>query len=262
MSRSPRLVTRSPDGPGHGFVLVLPGGGYANRAAHEGLPVVEWLAAHGIAAGCLDYSVAPATYPTALDEVLATLAAIRAGDHGPVTGPVVVLGFSAGGHLAGLALTATEQDLRRVADASGTRRPTRPDAAVLCYPVVSMVHVPHLGSRTHLLGPLADDTQTATALSVERRVDSATPPVFVWHTADDAVVDVEHALGLATALSRADVPHELHVYPRGPHGLGLAQDAGAVAGWTAACLRWLGDQGLGAQGLGSAPLAGPTEVSR
>ena len=246
MSSPPRVITPHRAQPSHGFVLVLAGGGYGLRAEHEDRPVVEWLAAHGVAAGHLDYSVAPATHPTALDEALDALAEIRSGAHGPVTGPVLVLGFSAGAHLAGLALTATEEELAHAAHAAG-RDPSevaRPDGAVLCYPVVSMTHLPHLGSRTNLLGEQADDGATAARLSVERRIDPTTGPVFAWHTADDTVVDVEHSLRLSSALARAHVPHELHVYPSGPHGLGLADASGAPSGWTGACLRWLGDLGI------------------
>lgn len=260
MTGAPLTVLPPPDpavhGSTRGFVLVLAGGGYAVRAEHEYLDVTRWLAAHGIASGYLDYAVAPATYPVALGQTLEALAELRDGVHGPVDGPVVVLGFSAGAHLAGLALTATPAELALTTGSgtdagsapteSGSRaRYERPDAAVLCYPVVSMTDLPHIGSRANLLGDAADDTAFAKALSVERRVDARTPPAFLWHTADDAVVDVEHSLRLAGALGRSHVPYELHVYPTGEHGLGLAESAGAPAGWTDACLRWLAEQGVG-----------------
>lgn len=247
MTGAPLTVLPPPDAALHGstrgFVLVLAGGGYAVRAEHEYLDVTRWLAKNGIASGYLDYAVAPATYPLALGQTLQALAELRAGVHGPVDGPVVVLGFSAGAHLAGLALTATSAELSLVSGAGA--RVERPDAAVLCYPVVSMTDLPHLGSRANLLGDGADDTAFAKALSVERRVDARTPPTFLWHTADDAVVDVEHSLRLAGALGRSHVPYELHVYPTGEHGLGLAESAGAPGGWTDACLRWLAEQGVG-----------------
>ena len=248
MSSVPLTVLPAPDpatyGPTSGFVLVLAGGGYGFRAEHEFLDVTSWLAENGVACGYLDYAVAPDTYPLALGQVLQALAELRAGAHGAIDGPIAVLGFSAGGHLAGTVLTATDDE---VALALGAQDGSwaRPDAGVLCYPVVSMTDLPHLGSRSNLLGADADSTAVAKALSVERRVDAQTPPTFVWHTADDAVVDVEHSLRLAGALGRAQVPYELHVYPTGSHGLGLASEAGAPAGWTQACLRWLGDLGIG-----------------
>ena len=254
---APLTVLPTPDPASHGtttgFVLVLAGGGYGFRAEHEFLNVTAWLSDNGVACGYLDYAVAPATHPLALGEVLRALAELRSGVHGDVSGPVAVLGFSAGAHLAGMALTATDEEIAQalgdaahdgVVGADGVTA-ARPDAAVLCYPVVSMTQMPHLGSRSNLLGADADDTAFATTLSVERRVDARTAPTFLWHTADDAVVDVEHSLRMAGALGRARVPYELHVYPSGPHGLGLAQDAGAPAEWTRACLRWLGEHGIG-----------------
>lgn len=253
MTSSLLTVLPAPDraayGPTSGFVLVLAGGGYGFRAEHEFLDVTSWLAENGVACGYLDYAVAPETYPRALGQVLRALAELRAGVHGPVDGPIAVLGFSAGAHLAGTVLTATEDEIALALGAGdgwgGDVTTARPDVGVLCYPVVSMTELPHLGSRANLLGADADSTAFAKALSVERRVDARTSPTFLWHTADDDVVDVEHSLRLAGALGRADVPYELHVYPSGSHGLGLAQDGGATAEWTQACLRWLGEHGIG-----------------
>jgi acetyl esterase/lipase len=216
---------QNPDSPG--TVLVLAGGGYHDRAEHESVDVSRFLAEHGVRAAWLDYPVAPARYPQALHLVLRAVAELRS------HGPVAVLGFSAGGHLAGTAATATADEL---AAAGGL---ARPDAAVLCYPVVSMVDHPHLGSRMNLLG--TEEDAPARALSVELRVDADTPPVFAWHTADDAHVGVEHSLALTAALRRHQVPVELHVYPHGRHGLGLAD---GLIDWTTPLLRWLGEQGI------------------
>lgn len=229
-----------------GAVLVLPGGGYVMRAPHEAGDVAAFLGAHGVRSAWLDYPVAPARYPEALHEVLLAVADLRAGRRGgaPVDGPVAVLGFSAGGHLAGTAATATDAERAGAAALAGLdpSEVRRPDAAVLCYPVVSLVRHPHLGSRTHLLGH--EDDGPARALSVEERVDAATPPTFLWHTADDGAVPVEHSLLATAALRRHRVPVELHVYPSGPHGLGLAEGLPAGA-WTAALLPWLAAQGIG-----------------
>lgn len=269
---APLTVLPAPDAGTHGtttgFVLVLAGGGYGFRAEHEFLDVTSWLAENGVACGYLDYAVAPATHPLALGQALRALSELRAGVHGEVSGPIAVLGFSAGAHLAGMVLTATDEEIALALGEAGTDgvvgavsaagaarevetgvasevASARPDAGVLCYPVVSMTELPHLGSRSNLLGADADDTTLAKTLSVERRVDTRTSPTFLWHTADDSVVDVEHSLRLAGALGRLGVPYELHVYPSGPHGLGLAQDAGAPAEWTSACLRWLSEHGIG-----------------
>jgi acetyl esterase/lipase len=235
------------DGGASGFVLVLPGGGYLGRAEHEGAVITAFLADHGIPSGYLAYPVAPAIYPEALDQVLLVLADLRAGVHGAFPGPIAVIGFSAGGHLAGSVATATEAERADLAAREGTDPESlaRPDLATLCYPVISLVNRAHIGSRRNLLG--ATDTEAlAASLSVERRVDADTPPTFLWHTADDASVPVENSLLMAGALRDAAVPFELHVYPTGRHGLGLADDVGApVTDWRDAWLGWLARGGVG-----------------
>ena len=203
-------------------VVVLPGGGYARHADHEGEPVAEWLRALGLCAGVLRYPV-HARHPAPVDAVRAEVRRVRAAG----AERVVLLGFSAGGHLAGhAALTASS---------SG---PERVDAVVLGYPVVSMQLDTHQGSQEELLGP-DPSAEVRAVTSLDRLVTRAAPPFFVWHTADDASVPVQHSYLLAQALARQGVPHALHVFPRGPHGLGLAGGTGAPASWPALCAAWL-----------------------
>lgn len=216
------------------LVLVLPGGGYRMTADHEGEPVARWLAGLGLHAVVLRYPVAPEgstgpLHPAPLDAARAAVRWVRAGGTGLDVDParVGVLGFSAGGHLAATLSTVGDED----ADA-------RPDATVLCYPVVSLEAEAHEGSVEALLGPHADDAARA-ALSADRRVSGSTPPAFVWHTGDDGAVPVSNAVRYAQALWLAGVSAELHVYPTGRHGLGLADDAPHVATWTTACAEWL-----------------------
>ncbi len=209
-------------------VLVLPGGGYRRTAAHEAEPVGAWLAGLGLHAVVLHYRVAPHRHPAPLDDARRALDWLRGGGHGPDVDPgrVGVLGFSAGGHLA----------------ATLANQSSPPDLSILAYPVISLVDEPHEGSVDALLGPGASPERRA-AHSADRTVSAATPPAFVWHTADDAAVPVGHSLRYAAALAAAGVPVELHVFPRGPHGVGLATDRPALAGWTDLCERWLGSQG-------------------
>ena len=212
-------------------VIVLPGGGYSRLADHEGEPVAEWLRSLGLDASVLNYPVGT-RHPGPINAVRARAAELRsASREGGGVQRLGILGFSAGGHLAGhAAMTGLV------------------DAAILGYPVVSMQLPTHAGSRHNLIGRWATPWARR-ALSVDRMVTPDAPPTFLWHTADDAVVPVEHSYRLASALAGHAVPHELHVYPHGRHGLGLVAgvDGGAHAGnavtWARACTEWLGELG-------------------
>ena len=212
-------------------IIVLPGGGYGHHAAHEGEPVAQWLRSLDLTASVLHYPVLTRP-PGPIDAVRARVAELRADG----VERLGILGFSAGGHLAGHAA------MSRPGGPSATR--SLVDAAILCYPVVSMQLPTHAGSRHNLMGRWAAPW-TRRALSVDRMVTRDAPPTFLWHTAEDAAVPVEHSYRLAAALAAHAVPHEVHVYPRGRHGLGLVagvpdgEQAGNAADWTAACARWL-----------------------
>ncbi len=211
-----------------GTMLVLPGGGYVMRADYEADPVAEWLAGLGIASGVVDYTVPP-TDPDALLESVRTAVAI-AREADPDHGPVGVLGFSAGGHLAGL--TGTR--------ASG---PKRPDALVLCYPGISLVRLASDPPVLKLLPPAYAGREEE--FSLELRLDVTTPPTFMWHTSDDEMLDVDNVYHIAQAYAAAKLPLSVHVFPHGRHGLGLATDDPTVGTWTTLCAQWLSDQGFG-----------------
>lgn len=200
-------------------IIVLPGSGYQRHAPHEGEPVAQWLRTLGYEATVLWYPV-PARHPAPLRAVEDRIAEIRA--EGART--VVLLGFSAGGHLAG--------------QAALTLGPGRPDAVVLAYPVVSMVTEHHAISRENLLGQDATDEERR-SVSLDLLAHRDSPPFFIWHTAEDASVPLEHSLRLAEALSDADVDFELHVYQAGKHGVGLAEGIAGTQDWTELCARWL-----------------------
>ena len=221
-----------------GAVVVLPGGGYGRKAPHEAEPVALWLNSLGISAFVLDYRVAPYRSPVPLLDARRAIQLVRgkAAEWRVDPRRVGILGFSAGGHLASSAGTHFEalpgpQD--ELAQYS-----SRPDAMILCYPVISFGKYGHTGSMENLLGtnPPGDLRE---AFSNEKRVSPQTPPAFLWHTADDASVPVENSLLFSQALSACHVPFELHVYPSGQHGLGLAADHPHAGAWTQACAQWL-----------------------
>jgi acetyl esterase/lipase len=207
-------------------IIVLPGGGYRRHAPHEGEPVAEWLSGLGLRASVFAYPVRN-RHPGPLESVRAEVARVR--DAGATR--VGVLGFSAGGHAAAMAALAP-----------GAAPAERIDLVILGYPVVSMLLPTHAGSQQNLLGPGPTDA-LRTATSADLLVTPAAPPMFLWHTAADTVVPVQHSYLLAMALAAAGVRHELHVFPLGAHGLGLAAGAGGAARWTAACEGWLREEG-------------------
>ncbi|MDQ0690621.1 alpha/beta hydrolase [Arthrobacter sp. W4I7] len=216
-------------------VLVLPGGGYGRQADHEAEPVAEWLAGLGIHGFVLRYRVAPDRHPAPLEDAKEAMLQIRSGAQGLAVDPrrVGVLGFSAGGHLAATLSTAVATGSTRLDVPEAI-----PDLTVLCYPVVSYTHAVHQGSVDNLLGQSPSEALLA-ELSAELQVTPETPPAFVWHTADDAAVPVSHSLGYTSALYNAGVPAELHVFPEGRHGLGLAEEQPGADLWPALCAGWL-----------------------
>lgn len=183
--------------------------------------MAAWLRGLGWRARVVSYPVR-SRHPAPLDSVRLAIADER----GSGASLVGVIGFSAGGHLAGLAALDPSNDERE-----------RPDFAVLCYPVVSMLDPSHLGSRENLLGPGAS-TLEMERTSLDLLVPHSAPPIFIWHTADDSEVSVDGTYRLGRALAAARVPHELHVVESGLHGLGLASGHSASI-WTQACAMWL-----------------------
>jgi acetyl esterase/lipase len=203
-------------------VIVLPGGGYAGHANNEAEPIAEWLGQLGLSATVYRYPV-HAEHPAPLEAVRAEIRRLRAAG----VERIALLGSSAGGHLAGhAALSASPSDRERV------------EAVILCYPVVSMELDTDTGSQQELLGTTPSATARA-ATSLNRLVSPAAPPFFIWHTADDPSVPVQHSYLLAQALADQGVPHALHVFPTGTHGLGLAENTGEPEAWPALCTSWL-----------------------
>lgn len=231
------------DGP-FAAIVVCPGGGYQARAEHEGVPIAEWLVSLGIAAFVVDYRVAPNRHPIPLQDAQRAIRTVRARAAEWKVDParIGILGFSAGGHLA--ATAGTQWDAGDPAASDPVRRvSSRPGVMVLCYPVISFMLACHRGSVVNLLGP-EPSLEARRALSAELQVTAETPPAFIWHTADDAVVDIDNALVMASALRRHGVDFELHVFPNGAHGLGLAPDRPDIAVWTDLCATFLRSQGF------------------
>jgi acetyl esterase/lipase len=227
-------------------VVVCPGGGYGVLAAdHEGKQVAEWLNSLGVSAFVLQYRLGPRYHhPAPLQDAQRALRMVRAraATWGVDPGRIGILGFSAGGHLASSAATLFDDGDPDAADPVD-RVSSRPDFAVLCYPVISMTTAAvHSGSRKNLLGEHPGPA-LLWKLSTELQVTPRTPPTFLFHTDDDPGVPVENSLLFFSAMKRAGVPGELHVFAHGRHGVGLAPEDPVLSQWPGLCAQWM--EGLG-----------------
>lgn len=206
-------------------VVICPGGGYHMTSDREAEAVAVQFLAKGFHAAILRYSVEPARYPEALLQLAKTVLFLRenAQKYHIDTEKIIVQGFSAGGHLA--ASMGVFWNKPFLAERLGTNSEMlRPNGLLLCYPVISSGDKAHVGSFQNLLGEDFDDEEKRKSMSLELYVTKDTPKTFLWHTAPDDTVPVENSLLFFQALHRLGIPAEMHIYPVGGHGLGLANE--------------------------------------
>ena len=223
-------------------VIIAPGGSYTRLSMNnEGRAPANYLNTLGIAAFVLRYRLGPAYHhPIELGDMQRAIRTVRsrAAEWHIAPDRIGVMGFSAGDHLASSASTHFD-DGRADASDPVDRVGSRPDFAVLGYPVISLVEpFTHQGSKTNLLGEHPDPA-LARSLSSETQVTATTPPAFIYHTNADTVVPVENAVAYFLALRKAGVPAEMHIFKNGPHGTGLAQQDQALAEWPRLLANWL-----------------------
>lgn len=204
------------------IVIVCPGGGYERTSSKEGEPAALKLNAMGIHAAVLNYSCKPAVFPTALLQLARSIDILRTApeDWHIDTDRIVVLGFSAGGHLtASIGAFWNKNILLKELDKSAEE--IKPNALVLCYPVISSGEFAHRGSFEALLGADFDNQELSKLMSIENQVDKTFPKTFIWHTYEDDAVPMENTLLLAGAMRKNDVPFAMHVFEKGTHGRAL-----------------------------------------
>ncbi len=222
-----------------GAVVVFAGGGYVMRAEHEGDGYAKWLQEIGITAFLVDYRVAPYKHPAQISDAMRAVSYVRhyADKYGYDKDKIAVMGSSAGGHLAGSVSVHFDKKMYDETDEID-KEDCRPNASVLCYPVIDMFEYRHDGSRQNLLGERTLH-EMKELMSLYKHVSYDTPPAFIWHTSSDQAVPTENSLLYADALSKKQIPYELHIYPYGRHGLGLAEEMPHVAQWTKSLENWL-----------------------
>ena len=220
-------------------VIVLPGGGYAAPAPREAEPVAERFADMGYLGCVLRYSTLytsfdeqdspsnPHTlFPEPMRELAAAIAFLRerAEDLGIDRDRIAVMGFSAGGHLAASYCNFWDSE-REMGGYGGDREAIRPNACVLCYAATHLSEARHGTMAEAIFGKKQRYMQEELdCYNARYHVSRSTPPTFIWHTADDAVVSVQQSYDMAQALSAQGVPHEVHVFSSGPHAAALSRD--------------------------------------
>ena len=204
-------------------MLVFPGGGYAFCSDREADPIASAYYANGYNCFILRYICGEkAKVGNPLYDAAAAMAHIRlnAEKYNIDVNRVAVIGFSAGGHLAGF--IATSWHRKELSQKLGLDNELfRPNAAILCYPVVTCNVSTHKGTFDNLLGADRDKELEHTA-NLDELVDERTCPCFIWTTAADDAVPAENSLAFATALALKKIPYELHVFPMGLHGISRA----------------------------------------
>ena len=256
-SDRPKLIAYYADEGKHNgaSIVVCPGGGYGGLAAnHEGHQIAQFFNDHGVNAFVLHYRLGGKGYhyPAQLADVQRAIRTVReiaeTSKRGMDSERIGVIGFSAGGHLASMAATLFD----RKAYPAGSEDPidsrsARPDFAVLCYPVISMKDgVTHAGSRRNLSGEKNADDKTSKILSLssELNVPADAPPTFLFHTSEDTVVPAANPIRFYEALLKNNIPAELHIYQRGPHGVGLYRGDPTTGTWSSHLIAWLRNNGL------------------
>jgi len=227
-------------------VVVAPGGGYKELAwEKEGVAYAQWLNARGVAAFVLKYRLGPEYhYPVELEDAQRAIRWVRAhaAEYGFAADHVGMWGSSAGGHLTATAGTHFDGGNAGAADVV-ERQGSRPDFLVLAYPVITFEEpAVHSGSKKYLLGENPDPKLVA-LLSDETQVTKDTPPTFLFATTDDGTVPVMNSVMFYSALVKAGVPAEIHLFQHGGHGAGLAAANPALSVWPDLLAKWMRERG-------------------
>lgn len=230
------------------LVLICPGGGYGATSDREAEPIALQFNAKGYHAGVLRYSTAPSTYSTQLLELGKAIVIIRdiAEEFNIDAERIVLLGFSAGGHLVANYCAAWQGKLITEGLNIGKER-LRPNAMMLGYPVITSGEFAHRGSFENLLG--AKYVELRDEVSIEKLVSDSFPRSFIWHTLGDSAVPVQNSLMLVNELVKQGISTEYHMFERGAHGLALSNELTASPSglgiestcecWIEMAYRWL-----------------------
>ncbi|WP_343614859.1 alpha/beta hydrolase [Novosphingobium sp.] len=247
----PTIAYFAASNPTGAAVLIIPGGGYSRVGIdREGYESARWMNALGVAAFVLRYRLPADRWGdgpvVALQDAQRAMRLIRAGGAGRwKVDPkrVTVMGGSAGGHLA-LCLSTKVYDRTYSELDAADHLLTRPDGAILLYPVVTLGVGTHVGSRMALLGPNPSPEAIA-QWSFDKSIPGITPPILLVHAVHDRVVPVDHSLALFAAVRASGGAIDMHLFEEGAHGLGLRGDpAWPISRWPDLARAWQLRNGL------------------
>ena len=223
-------------------IIIVPGGAYAHISKREGEGVAARFLAQGFQTAVLTYSIVGegAKYPDQLVELGCAVDYLRKHAKELYINPdeIFVVGFSAGGHLtANLAV-----DYASVSEKAGFPVDCKPTAVGLAYPVITN-KAAYQGTHNNLLNGYTDEEKAALlkVTNLDEIVTSETAPSFIWTTATDQIVPALNSLRFATALAEQEVPYELHIYPKGGHGLSTGDEEVSPACVEPRLKQWIAD---------------------
>ena len=236
------------EGDSDSAMIIYAGGGYGHRARHEGEGYAEHFSKLGLHCFVVHYRVSPYVFPVELLDARRAVRYVRANaeEFGIDPNKITVIGSSAGGHLAALVSTYKGAIDGEGRDAIDEIDPI-PNAQVLCYPVLDFQG--HRGSYVRLLGEDKVD-ELAASVTPMNLADSDTPITFMWHCEGDKVVDPRNTIRYSLKLLDLGVSHEMHIFPRGRHGVGLVYNDERFVGeeymesWADMVVAWLKLNGL------------------
>ena len=188
--------------------LVIPGGSYRKLGEVESIPIAKKFFYMGYSSALLSYSVAPSSYPTFYNQGLESIKILS-----QKFKKIIIIGFSAGGHLAGMLGTSSKDKLYNTI------------GMILCYPVISFENKVHKFSRANFFGKkYKDNAENRKIFSVNNRVTNNTIPTFIWTIKNDKTVPYENTLAMIESLKKYGIRHEYKIYPKGVHGMALADE--------------------------------------
>jgi acetyl esterase/lipase len=223
-------------------VIVCPGGGFRSHVPWEAFPFAEWFSEQGIASFVLQYRLLPYIMPAMLDDGMQAVRLVRsrATEYGVDPSRIGMIGFSAGGYVTAIVSTRFDRGDPSAADPV-QRASSRPDAAMLFYPVIDTYNLPRL-AQLLLNDPDPDPTLTR-RYSASLNVSEDTPPTFIYGLQTDQMVPYQQIMAYAEACEQHDVPFELHLYGYGLHGAGVAS-VDSRLNWQGSLTNWLDTRGF------------------